>query len=320
MEHVDNPFAPGAGSPPPELVGREDVLRQAETLFARIKRGRAEKSMFLTGLRGVGKTVLLNRMNSMSEDAGYRSILIEASEDRPMVATLVPALRQSLFQLNAMASAGHKMRRAWAVFRSFVGTVKISINDISVGLDIDAESGAADSGQMEFDLPNVFVAIAEAAQERQTAIAIFIDEVQCLNKIELGALIMAMHAMQQRQLPLVFVGAGLPALPSILGNTRTYAERLFVFPRIEALPQATADVAVRKPLNEKQVRIDRDALAEIFRMTRGYPYFIQEWGYQAWNCAPEPLITVQVIKQASQIAIDRLDENFFRVRFSRLTP
>lgn len=320
MTPEENPFAPGAGTPPPELVGREDVLRQAEILFRRIQLGRPEKSMFLTGLRGVGKTVLLNRMDLMSQNIGCQSVFIEASEEKTMAEVLIPYLRQLLIRLSTSASAGAVVRRAFAVLKSFVGTVSLRIDDLRIGLDIEPELGTADSGDMDRDLPELFTAIAEAARDKQTAIAILIDEIQCFKKNELAALIMAMHLMQQRQLPLVFVGAGLPVLPGLIGNTRSYAERLFAFPDIGPLTAEAAAAAVRNPLTQNNVQINDSALDEIFNMTQGYPYFIQEWGYQVWNRAIDPIITEEIVKQTTTFVIKRLDDNFFRVRFSRLTP
>ncbi len=320
MEVIENPFSPGAGSPPPELVGREDILEQARVLFGRVKLGRSEKSMLLTGLRGVGKTVLLNRMEAMSQSEGYRSILLEASEDKPLASLLVPSLRKLLFDLDRMRGAGNKVRRALAVLQGFIGAVRVSVGDLSVGLDIEPERGTADSGDMETDLPDLFTVIAEAAQERETAVAILIDEVQYLKDSEFGALIMAMHKMQQRQLPLVFVGAGLPVLPGLAGNIRSYAERLFDFPEVGALSEENAGMALKKPVQEKGVAFEPAALSEIFGLARGYPYFLQEWGYQVWNQAESSPITLEVVRTASQTVICRLDKNFFRVRFDRLTP
>lgn len=320
MNEVQNPFSPGAGSPPPALVGREEVLEQARVLFGRVKRGRSAKSMLLTGLRGVGKTVLLNRMEGMARDDGYHSVPVEASENKPLASLLVPDLRKLLFDLDAIKGAGDKARRALAVLKGFIGAVRVSVGDLNIGLDIEPERGVADSGDMEADLPNLFSAIAEAAQERETAVAVFIDEVQYLKSCELGALITAMHRMQQRQLPLVLVGAGLPVLPGLVGNIRSYTERLFDFPSIDSLSEENANAALRKPVEEKGIGFEPDALKEIYEKTRGYPYFIQEWGYQVWNRAEKPPITLEVVKDASETVTCRLDKNFFRVRFDRLTP
>ena len=196
----------------------------------------------------------------------------------------------------------------------------MTIGDVSLGLDIDPEVGSADSGDLEIDLPNLLVAVAEAAVERNSAVAIFIDEIQYLDKKELSALIMAMHKLQQRQLPLVLVGAGLPILPGLAGDSKSYAERLFSFPDIGALSAQDSAKALQEPALAQGVAFHADSLKEIFRLTKGYPYFLQEWGYQAWKLAETSPITLQVTKAATQAVIPRLDQNFFRVRFDRLTP
>ncbi|TLS72265.1 ATP-binding protein, partial [Mariprofundus erugo] len=234
MDPIKNPFSPGAGSPPPELVGRDGVLEQARILLGRVKQKRSEKSILLTGLRGVGKTVLLNEMERMAEDAGYRTILIEAHEDKSLGILLAPHLRRLLFDINRMAGAGDKVRRGLAVLKSFVGAIKVTVGDIELGLDIDPEQGSADSGDLEVDLPSLFIAVAEAAADRGVCVAILIDEIQYFKQKELSALIMAMHKMQQRQLPLVLLAAGLPILPGLAGESKSYAERLFSFPDIGA--------------------------------------------------------------------------------------
>lgn len=320
MNPIKNPFSPGAGSPPPELVGRDGVLDQAGILVGRVKQKRSEKSILLTGLRGVGKTVLLNEMERIAESAGYRTVLIEAHEGKALGALLAPQLRRLLFEINRMAGAGDKVRRGLAVLKSFVGAIKFTIGDVELGLDIDPEPGSADSGDLEVDLPALFVAVADAAVERGVCIAILIDEIQYLKQKELSALIMAMHKMQQRQLPLLLLGAGLPILPGLAGESKSYAERLFSFPDIGAFTEQDANRALQEPVEEEGVHFSADALKEIFRLTQGYPYFLQEWGYQAWNRADASPIDLAVIQGASKAVIDRLDENFFRVRFDRLTP
>ena len=319
MDNIRNPFSPGAGAPPPELAGRDGVLEQAAVLFARVSQKRPEKSFIMTGLRGVGKTVLLNEMDRMAREAGYRTIFLEASSQKPLAVLLVPQLRALLYELDRMAGAGKKVRRGLAVLKSFVGAIKLSYGDIELGLDIEPEKGTADSGDLEVDLPGLFIAVGEAAEERQSAIAIFIDEIQFFTKAELNGLIMAMHKMQQRQLPLVLVGAGLPILPGLAGNAKSYAERLFSFPSIGPLQEDDASKALQDPVMAEGVAFEPAALQEIYRLTKGYPYFLQEWGYQAWNQAESSLITLQLVQETTAQVLRRLDENFFRVRFDRLT-
>jgi len=320
MDPINNPFSPGAGSPPPELVGREDVLAQCEILLARILKGRAEKSLLLTGLRGVGKTVLLNRMEQICESVGYHTIQIEAHEGKSLPALLAPAIRSLLLRLDRLAGAKAKVRHAFAVLKSFVSSVTLTVDDIPIGLDIDPAPGTADSGDLEIDLPELLVALAEVARDRSTAIAVIIDEIQYFSENELSALIMGMHKMQQRQLPLVLIGAGLPILPRLAGESKSYAERLFSFPQIGPLPESDAGRAIKDPILSEGADIEDDALARIVTLTQGYPYFLQEWGYQAWNRASSSPVTLDVITNATTDTLQRLDDNFFRVRFDRLTP
>ena len=320
MDKISNPFSPGAGSPPPELAGRNVLLEQARVLLGRVKAKRPEKSMVLTGLRGVGKTVLLNEIERRALGDGYRTILVEAHEGKSLSVLLAPHLRRLLFDLDRLAGAGDKARRGLAVLKSFVGAIKIKVGELNIGLDIEPESGSADSGDLEVDLPSLFTALGEAAQERGVAVALLIDEIQYFSATELSALIMAMHKMQQRQLPVVLIGAGLPILPGLMGESKSYAERLFSFPDIGPLPEPDAVKALQEPVVNAGESFDPAALKEIFRLTKGYPYFLQEWGYQAWNHASASPISLAVIEETSGLVSRRLDENFFRVRFDRLTP
>ena len=276
--------------------------------------------MLLTGLRGVGKTVLLNEMRRKAEQAKFEVVFAEAHEDKPLGRLLAPDLKRLLFELNRLAGAGDKVRRALGVLGSFVSGLKVTTGDISIGLDLEPVRGAADSGDVELDFPNLVTAIGEAAVERKAAVALFIDEVQYFNQRELGALIMAMHRVQQRQLPIALVGAGLPILPALAGDSRSYAERLFTFPSIGALDSADAARALRDPAEAAGTHFEDAALQKVFEYTQGYPYFLQEWGYQVWNVAAGPLITLQTVEAAHQRVIPRLDQNFFRVRFDRMTP
>lgn len=320
MDKIRNPFSPGAGSPPPELAGREGILEQARVLLGRVRLRRPEKSILMTGLRGVGKTVLLNEMERIAISDGYDTILVEAHEDKHLALLLVPQLRRLLFDLDRVAGAGDKARRGLAVLKSFLNGIKITLGDVEIGLDTDPENGSADSGDLETDLPNLFVAVAEAAEERNKAVAILIDEIQYLSSAELSALIMAMHKMQQRQLPLVLISAGLPILPGLAGDSKSYAERLFSFPDVGPLTEPEASKALKDPVEAAGENIEDAALAEIFRLTQGYPYFLQEWGYQSWNHAAASPISLKVVQETTPLVETRLDENFFRVRFNRLTP
>ena len=274
----------------------------------------------LTGLRGVGKTVLLNEVRRMAQEVGYRTVLIEAHEDKALGPLIAAPLKTVFFELDRLAQAGDRVRRGLRVLRSFLGGLKVKMGEVEIGLDIEPETGAADSGDIEIDLPNLFEALGEAAKEKNSAVAILIDEVQYLTQKELGAVIMAMHRMQQRQLPVVLLGAGLPVLPGLAGESKSYVERLFAFPDVGALAEPDANKAISEPMLAEQVLITDEALAETYRLTKGYPYFIQEWGYQMWNLAERSPIELPVVQSAAESAIRRLDQNFFRVRFDRLTP
>lgn len=321
MDPISNPFSPGAGAPPPELVGRESILEQSRILLGRVRQKRPEKSMLLTGLRGVGKTVLLNEIERLAQDLKYRTIFVEAHENKHLGPLLAPQLRKLLYDLDRISGAGQKVKRGLAVLRSFIGSIKITVDDTTFGLDLEPEKGTADSGDLETDLPELFTAIGEAAEDRGSAVAILIDEIQYFSQTELSALIMAMHKIQQRQLPLVLIGAGLPILPGLAGESKSYAERLFSFPDVGALSEADAAKALQDPVRAAGgIHFEEDALTEIFRLTHGYPYFIQEWGYQSWNRATTSPITFEIIIGATATVVSRLDENFFRVRFDRLTP
>lgn len=320
MDPLHNPFSPGAGSPPPELAGRADLLDAARITLGRIRVARYGQSLMLVGLRGVGKTVLLNRIRELAEDAGYDCLMLEATETRSLPELLVPALRQVLFQLDAMAGLSSKVKRGLRVLRSFVGALRLKVGQFELGIDIEPERGSADSGDLEADLPVLIAALGEAAQDRGRAIALFIDEMQYLAEPEIGALIMAIHRIAQRQLPVLLVGAGLPQLVALAGRSKSYAERLFAFPEIGPLPPGAAREALRGPARLQGVDFTDTALADIVAVTQGYPYFLQEWGYQCWNLATRTPIGRELVRRATDAAIAKLDRSFFRVRFDRLTP
>jgi hypothetical protein len=313
-----NPFSPGAGSPPPELAGRDELLNQASITLARTKAARFEQSLMMVGLRGVGKTVLLNRIQDMAAADGYGVAMIEATEGRSLPEILVPAFRQILFRLDAAASVSDKVKKGLRVLRSFISSVKLTYGEY--GINIEPERGTADSGQLEADLAELFDAVGEAARDRGTAIAVIVDEMQYLDEEEMSALIMAIHRCAQRQLPVVLVGAGLPQLVGLAGRSKSYAERLFRYPTVGPLAISDAKDALRGPVLQQNVSFTDEALDELVRVTHGYPYFLQEWGYQAWNIATESPIVIDVIRHATAASIRKLDESFFRVRFDRLTP
>ncbi len=320
MDSLRNPFSPGAGNPPPELAGRDELLEEARVMLGRVKNRRYEQSLMLVGLRGVGKTVLLNRIRELAEAQRYGTVIVEATESRSLPELLIPALRSVFIQLDRMEGVSSKVKFGLRVFRSFVGAVKVKFGEIEIGLDIDPEKGKADSGDLESDLAELFVALADAALDRRTAIAILIDEIQYLSELEMSSLIMGIHRMSQRQLPLVLVAAGLPQLVGLAGRSKSYAERLFRYPVVGPLAQADAMAALQDPVKKEGAAFADDALKEIVKQTHGYPYFLQEWGYQAWNLAEKSPIHRTVVTRATGAAIKKLDGSFFRVRFDRLTP
>lgn len=317
MDRKTNPYAPGAGTQPPELTGRDGILESAGVALARVKRGRSEQSMLLTGLRGVGKTVLLNRIQKMAEDEGYLTDLIEAPEDRPLATLLAPSLRQALLKMSVKAKAKDLVSRALRVLKSF--SVTANVGDAEFSLKYEQEQGSADSGDIERDLSDLFIAVGDAAQSSDTGVAVLIDEVQYLSEKDIAAIIVAVHKIAQRSLPIFIMGAGLPLLPALAGNAKSYAERLFRYPEIGALEAQDAKRALTEPALDLGVQYTPDALDEIIRITAGYPYFVQEWGYVSWNVSPRSLITIDDVRRASIEATKRLDDNFFKVRLNRIT-
>jgi len=320
MDPVRNPFAPGAGAPPPELAGRDELLAQARIALERIRRGRAAKSILLVGLRGVGKTVLLDRVRSDAENAGIHTLRIEAPENRSLPAILVPELRFSLLRLSRQEQAKGLAQRALRGLAGFARALKVKYEDIEVGFDFEPEPGLADNGDLEHDLQALLEAVGEAVQKGKTALAIFIDELQYVVEDQLAALITALHRAAQQQLPVVLVGAGLPQLRGQMGRAKSYAERLFDFPEVGALTKPDAELAIAKPVYDEGAEITPHALDSIVKRTEGYAYFLQEWGKHSWDVADSSPITVDDVAVASVTALAALDASFFGVRFDRLTP
>ena len=320
MDPILNPYAPGAGSPPPELAGRDAVRKKMHLCIERLRRGKPAKSMMLVGLRGVGKTVLLDQMMRDAEATGVVTIRVEAPEGRSLPALLTPQLRLGLLKLSRTEKAKDVAIRGLRALAGFVGKMKLTFNDIEVGIDYAPEAGLADNGDLEGDLTMLLEQVGLAARAGETLVAIFIDELQYVPEPQMAALISALHRCAQLQLPLVVVGAGLPQLRGRMGEAKSYAERLFDFPAIGPLNADDACSAIVKPARDEGVDIDADAVALIVSYTKGYPYFLQEWGKHAWDIAPASPIRRSDVEAASTEAIATLDESFFRVRFDRLTP
>ena len=320
MNPITNPFAPGAGSQPPELAGRDELRETVRVAIERVRRGLSTKSIVMIGLRGVGKTVLLDRMRDDAEEGGIHTMRVEAPENRSLPALLAPQLRQALLRLSRNEKAKDLANRALRGLAGFAKSLKFKYKDIEVGFDFDPEPGLADNGDLEGDLQTLLEAVGLAAQKAETALGMFTDEMQYVREDELAALITALHRAAQRRLPVVLMGAGLPHLRGRMGRAKSYAERLFDFPEIGALDAIAARIAVTRPTEALGVAIEGDALSRIIEETQGYPYFLQEWGKHAWNTAPESPIRREDVDKAAVGAIAALDEGFFRVRFDRLTP
>lgn len=318
MDPVRNPFAPGAGSRPPELAGRESILKDAGVAIQRALIGKPSRSQMLLGLRGVGKTVLLSKIEEIAESEGHLTSFIEAPEGRPLSEMLVPKIHQVLRKLSLAQQAKAKAHQALRALRSFASVFQVSYGEVSVS--VDAEIGVADSGDLENDLPELFIRVGEAAKAAGKAWTLLIDEVQYLKPSDLAALIVALHKISQKELPVLFFGAGLPQVAALSGDAKSYAERLFHYPAVGALLPTDAKTAIKQPVEDEGQSISEAALDEILIRTQGYPYFLQEWGYQCWNIAEDPQIDIEDAKQAAKEATQRLDDGFFKVRFDRLTP
>jgi hypothetical protein len=320
MNPIDNPFAPGAGTPPPELAGRDELRETIRVAVERTRRGLPAKSVLMVGLRGVGKTVLLDRMREDTEGAGIHTLRIEAPEEKSLPALLAPELRQALLRLSRNEKAKELAKRALKGLAGFARALKVKYADIEVGLDFDPEPGLADNGDLERDLAALFEVVGSTARDAGTALILFIDELQYVAEGELAALITSLHRTAQRRLPVMLTGAGLPQLRARMGSAKSYAERLFDFPEIGPLDEAEAEIAIAKPVQDQGVAINDDALRLIVGETHGYPYFLQEWGKHAWDTARASPINREDVKLASKSAVAALDESFFRVRFDRTTP
>jgi hypothetical protein len=274
----------------------------------------------MIGLRGVGKTVLLDRIREEAEGAGFQTLRIEAPERRSLPAILAPELRRALLRLSRSERAADLARRGLRALAGFARALKVKYQDIEVGIDAEPEAGLADNGDLELDLQALLEAAGQAAQAAETALVLFIDELQYVAENELAALITALHRTAQRGLPVVLVGAGLPQLRGRTGRAKSYAERLFEFPEVGPLSAAAARVAIVKPAEDEGIHVDDAALAKILQATCGYPYFLQEWGKHAWDAADDSPITIEDVERGSVTAVAALDASFFGVRFDRLTP
>ncbi len=319
MDPLLNPYAPGAGTPPPELAGRDAILADARLGIQRNRSRQSARSFMFVGLRGVGKTVLLNEVQAIAEEEGALTDFIEIGSNEPLPRVVIATLRSILLKLDRVRGVSEHVKKGLRVLKSFVGSVTVKVEGIEFSVDIDGEPGVADSGTLSRDLAEVFVAAGEAAKARQSSIVILIDEIQNLPTEDFEALIMAVHRVDQKRLPLLVVGAGLPHLVRLSGSAKTYAERLFEYPDIGPLEPSDVRRALVMPAARADVEFEEEAISAVVNETQGYPYFLQEWGYQVWNTATVSPITAEDIERSSATVIERLDRNFFKSRYERLS-
>ncbi len=319
MDPIHNPYAPGAGNPPPELAGRNEPLEKARVALLRIASGHFGRSLILAGLRGTGKTVLLNRIRQEAERANMITIRVEVPEGRSLPSLLAPGLKSALVKLSRGKAATELIMRSFRALASFVKIMRIKYGDVELGLDVEPESDSLISPDLSDSLSQLFQLVGEAAKEKKTAVVLFIDELQVLDEKQLAALIMALHVAAQDLLPITMMAAGLPQIRAKMGKAKTYAERLFEFPEIGPLDLNAAKQALVIPAKKLDICYTAPALTEILRQTQGYAYFIQEWGKHTWDVAKTSPITEKDAKEATIHAIADLDASFFRVRFDQLT-
>ncbi len=320
MDPRQNPYSPGAGTPPPVLAGRDDLIERAAVALDRIRAGKSARGFILYGLRGVGKTVLLNRIRLDAEARGIASVRMEAPEKRSLPALLVPALRSTLLRLSRGEALKDNLLRGMRTLASFTKTLKVKYQDIEFSIDADPEFGSADSSDLDTDLTDLLEALGRAAGERATALVLFLDELQHVPEDQLAALVTALHITSQQQLPITMMAAGLPQLVGRTGDAKSYAERLFEFAPVDRLNDDDARDALIVPARKEGVAFSSDAVLEVLRETGGYPYFLQEWGKHSWNAADRSPVTFSDARRATNEALAELDASFFRVRFDRLTP
>ena len=315
MDPVRNPFSPGAGTRPPALVGREREIEAMDIALQRLRLGRDGRSAMLTGLRGVGKTVLLNEFELLADARGYFHEHLEVGEDGDLPPRLAAAFRRVLLSMDARRRIGERVVRALGVLKAF--TIGLP-GGPELSIDVDAVHGPADSGDLATDLAGLFVELGEVARDHDTGVLITIDELHYVKRATLEALVMGVHRATQLALPITVAGAGLPSLAALTGEAKSYAERVFTFPVIDSLTGDQPRQALEVPVADEGVRWNAGALDRLVEVTRGYPYFLQEFGKQAWDAA-EGLarITLDDVERSIPVATAELDDGFFRVRTGR---
>jgi hypothetical protein len=321
VDSVSNPYTPNAGASPEIVVGRDDQIESFRVLLQRLERRRTEQSMIITGLRGVGKTVLLGQFGEIARGARWEVVEIEASkhDESRFRQTMFSQLKSALLRLSPRARWTERGRRAAEVLSAFAVSVDQQ-GAFSVSWDVEPAEGLADHGDLSMDLTDVFVALGEAAEEQGHGVALLVDEVQFLGRLQLEALIQAVHRTVQRKLPITFVGAGLPQIAELAGDAKSYAERLFKFPTIGSLSGEDARKALTEPALLEGVVFDADAVDLAIDITHGYPYFLQELGHQVWSVASGTRVRREDVELAREAYESKLDGSFFRVRLDRATP
>lgn len=319
MDPRKNPYAPGAGTKPPALVGRDSELQAFDILLERLENGYTEQSMIITGLRGVGKTVLLDVFRERAEERGWATVEWEVEKHTPFGSKLSFQVRRALLQIAPRARWSERVCKAASILKSFSVTFNPG-GAVTVGMDVEPLAGVGDSGELMEDLTDLLVAVGEAARSEGGGVIFLLDEIQFLQARELEALIIALHKCTRRSLPLTLVGAGLPQIPRLAGEARSYSERLFRFPRIGRLdPDSAARDALVLPAGALGVEIEPEAVSFVVEYTEGYPYFLQEYGKVLWEEASDSPITRRDAARALPMVDAVLDESFFRVRAERTT-
>ncbi len=317
MRKADNPFEPGAGTRPPELVGRNIVLEDAEATIAKGGAGKTIRGQVFYGLRGVGKTVLLRLVSEMASNKGGIAVDLEVPENKRIVEILAPAMRKVVLELSPIEKAKAVTKNAARAVQAIAAKFKVKIGEFDV--EVKDPGGIADSGDLEADLSDLLVAVGEMAKDQKKFVVIALDEMQYLTQSDLAALVTAVHRVNQKALPIGLFGAGLPQILQLAGNAKSYSERLFQFVDIGALAEPEAAKAIRDPIKAAGADIEEKAIEWIFTRSQGYPYFLQEWGYRTWNTAKKSPITEADAKAAEPTVMESLDKSFFKVRFDRLT-
>lgn len=317
MDRMKNPFTPGAGALPPELAGRGEAIEDGRVLAGRVLNGRYEKSLMLIGLRGVGKTVLLKYVAESARKEGVIPLMVEVREPESAVEELAVRLKEVLSSIDFSCKVKSSVNFAFSALRNFVKSISVNIGEF--GVTVETAPGVGDTGNMEFDLSEVLKAAARAAREANTAIGLYIDELQNMDIAAMRGIIVALHHAAQDGLPLYLVGSGLPSIRALVGKSKTYAERMFNYREIGALSEQDVSDAISKPFKDAGVDVAASAIEKIFTYSGGYPYFLQEYGYQLWLEADGGEIAASLVDRALPLVHERLDGNFFDVRFDRVT-